>query len=115
MVRSLVVAVHALGCEEIFVIGHSDCGMAQIDAEKLTEHMISRGVPAEAINRLQPSFREWLGAFKDPRGNVKRVVQVLRDSPLIPNDIPVHGMIFHPEIGSLDVLTRGDAVAKSEG
>ena len=28
VVRSLVVAVYALGCEEIYVIGHSDCGMS---------------------------------------------------------------------------------------
>src|SRR5512132_2151285 len=31
VIRSLVAAVFTLGVEEIFVIGHRDCGMADVD------------------------------------------------------------------------------------
>ncbi|HEX2677089.1 MAG TPA: carbonic anhydrase, partial [Polyangiales bacterium] len=79
VVRSLVVAVHGLGCEELLVIGHTDCGMAQIDENALRQKMISNGVPEEAINRLRPSLGEWLGGFHDPLGNVSRVVRLLRE------------------------------------
>ncbi len=107
VVRSLVVAIHALGCGEIFVIGHSDCGMAQIDEEALRHSMVSQGVPEEAIAALRPSLHEWLGGFHDPLGNVQRVVGLLRENPLIPHGVPVHGLMFDPASGSLKMLVDG--------
>ena len=101
VVRSLVVAIHALGCGEVFVIGHTDCGMSQIDETGLEAAMVARGVPKEAIAQLQPSFREWLGAFHDPIRNVERVAGMLRDNPFIPKDVPVHGMMFDSGTGQL--------------
>lgn len=111
VIRSLVVAVHALGCEEIFVIGHRDCGMAGLDADVLRQKMLSRGVPEEAINRLKPSLIEWLGAFHHPVENVERVVASLRENPLFPKDLPIHGMIFDPQKGKLDLISEGYAAA----
>ncbi len=107
VVRSLVVAIHALGCEEIFVIGHRDCGMAQLDKEALRIKMLESGVPEEAINALHPTLGEWLGGFHDPLGNVQHVVQLLRDNPLIPKRVPVHGLMFDPSSGVLQVLVDG--------
>lgn len=107
VMRSLVVAIFALGCEEVYVIGHRDCGMSQIDEDLLRERMIDRGVPPEAIASLQPSLREWLGAFHDPDGNVRRVVEMIRESPLIPVDVPIHGLMFDPHSGSLELLCDG--------
>lgn len=112
VVRSLVVAVYALGCEEIFVIGHRDCGMAQLDEAELERRMLARGVPAEALEALHPSLLEWVGAFHDPVGNVERVATLLRDSPLFPRDLPIHGMIFDPHSGGLDLLVNGNQAIK---
>jgi carbonic anhydrase len=109
VVRSLVVAVHGLGCEELLVIGHTDCGMAQIDENALRQKMISNGVPEEAINRLRPSLGEWLGGFHDPLGNVSRVVRLLRESPLIPSAVPIHGLMFDSASGKLKLLDDGYA------
>lgn len=114
MIRSLVVAVHALDCHEIFVIGHTDCGMSQIDEVKLEKTMIERGVPSEAIAALEPSLREWLGAFHHPMENVQDVVQKIRDNALIPAEVPVHGLIFDPVQGRLQLVTDGyEAQAKA--
>lgn len=107
VIRSLVVAVHALGCEEIFVIGHLDCGMAQLDETELERRMLARGVPAAAIASLRPGLREWLGAFRDPHGNVRKVVADIRASPLLPADVPVHGLMFDPVSGRLELLVNG--------
>lgn len=107
VMRSLVVAVHALGCEEIYVIGHLDCGMAHLDLVDLQRRMLDRGVPLEAITALQPSLGEWLGAFHHPNENVRDVVGVIRQSPLIPRDVPVHGLMFDPNSGKLDLLING--------
>ncbi len=107
VVRSLVAAIYALGCGEVFVIGHRDCGMAQIDEGRLRATMLERGVPAEAIDRLRPTLREWIGGFHDPIGNVERVVRLLRENPLIPRGIPIHGLMFDPASGRLDLLVDG--------
>jgi carbonic anhydrase len=111
VVRSLVVAIHALACEEVFVIGHKDCGMTQIDEVALRRTMIERGVPSSAIDALEPSLGEWLGGFHDPLGNVERVVELLRENPLIPRDVPIHGLMFDPGSGLLEVLVAGYAAA----
>jgi carbonic anhydrase len=113
VIRSLVVAVFALGCEEIYVIGHKDCGMAEIDEDALRERMLARGVAQQAIDALQPSLREWLGAFHDPSGNVVRVVELLRRNPLLPRDLPVHGLMFDPFSGSLELLVSGCAEVRA--
>jgi carbonic anhydrase len=107
VVRSLVIAIHALGCEEVFVIGHSDCGMSQIDEDALRSKMVASGVPEAAITRLRPSLGEWLGGFHDPLGNVERVARLLRENPLIPAAVPVHGMMFDPSSGKLRLLVDG--------
>lgn len=110
VIRSLVVAVYALGCDEILVVGHYDCGMAELDEGDLTQKMRARGVAPEAIAALQPSLRDWVGAFRDPEGNVRRVVELIRTNPLVPPDVPVHGLMFDPATGRLDLLVRGDHV-----
>lgn len=107
VMRSLVVAVHALGCAEILVIGHRDCGMAQIDAAQLRARMLARGVPAAALDGLQPGLKEWLGAFADPSGNVSQAVGLIRASPFIPADVPVHGLMFDPVTGGLELVEAG--------
>jgi carbonic anhydrase len=112
VVRSLVVAIHGLGCEEVFVIGHRDCGMAQLDEEALRQNMIARGVPEAAINALHPSLGEWLGGFHDPLGNVQRVVRLLRDNALIPRAVPIHGLMFDPSSGALQLLVDGYPAAE---
>lgn len=107
--RSLVIAIHALGCEEVFVIGHSDCGMTQIDEHALRRTMIASGVPESAIDALRPSLGDWLGGFHDPLGNVERVVRLLQENPLIPRVVPIHGLMFDPSSGNLRVLVDGYA------
>lgn len=107
VMRSLVVAVYALGCEEIYVIGHHDCGMAQINSDELERRMVARGVDPQVITSLHGSLSEWLGAFLDPCGNVRRVVEVIRHSPLLPGDLPIHGLMFHPLSGGLELLVNG--------
>jgi carbonic anhydrase len=111
VVRSLVVAIHGLGCEEVFVIGHTDCGMSQIDEEALRKRMLERGVPAKAIDNLHPGLGEWLGGFHNPIGNVERVVGLLRDNPLIPANVPIHGLVFDPGSGQVRLIVEGYGAA----
>ena len=107
VIRSLVVAIFALGCEEVFVIGHRNSELTQIDDVELTRKMVERGIPQEAIAALQPSLRQWMGALLDPVGNIVQMVEMIRVNPLIPKNVPIHGMIFDPDSGRLELLTNG--------
>lgn len=108
VIRSLVVAIFLLGVEEVFVIGHKDCGMAHINEADLMQKMTGRGVPKEVVEDI-PDFSEWLGAFKDPVSNVIKVTTEIRNSPLIPRDVPVHGLMFCPDNGELELIVDGYA------
>lgn len=107
VIRSLVAAIFMLGVEEIFVIGHLDCGMGSVDAAKLKQTMIDRGISAASIDVHVPDLAQWLGAFGCPHENVADVVGKIRANPLIPDDVPVHGLIFCPNDGHLDVIVNG--------
>lgn len=110
VIRSLVAGIFLLGVEEIFVIGHKDCGMGGIDADALKQTMISRGIPEKVIDYHVPDLNQWLGSFSHPVENVEQVVGVIRQNPLIPHDVPVHGLIFCPDDGHLEVVVNGYTV-----
>lgn len=107
VIRSLVAAIFTLGVEEIFVIGHEDCGMASVDADELRRRMVERGIDPVAIDTHVPDLAQWLGTFCCPSENVDDVVKKIRNNPLIPADVPVHGLLFSPNDGSLQVIVRG--------
>lgn len=105
-VRSLLVCIYELGVQEIAIIGHHECGMAKTTSESLTKAMISRGVSPDAIKMVEKELVEWADSFQRPEENVKEVVKQLRENPLIPKDVKVHGLIFHPRSGKLELLDR---------
>ncbi|MBT0666251.1 carbonic anhydrase [Geobacter pelophilus] len=107
VIRSIVAAIFMLGVEEIFIIGHRDCGMATVDPEALKQRMIARGISSATIDELVPDLAQWLGAFSCPEENVTDVVGKIRNNPLIPKDVPIHGLIFCPDDGHLDVIVNG--------
>ena len=107
VIRSLVAAIFMLGVEEIFVIGHKDCGMADINPEQLKSDMIARGISPQAIETLVPDLAQWLGTFACPEENVTEVVGKIRANPLIPANVPIHGLIFCPNDGRLEVMVDG--------
>lgn len=107
VIRSLVAGIFMLGVEEVFVIGHRDCGMAEIDAESVKHKMVSRGISPDVIDIHVPDLKQWLGVFAHPVQNVERVVKIIRCNPLIPQDVPVHGLLFCPNDGHLDVVVNG--------
>lgn len=109
VIRSLVAAIFMLGVEEIFVIGHEDCGMANVNPEQLKSDMIARGISPQAIEALVPDLAKWLGAFSCPEENVTEVVDKIRANPLIPANVPIHGLIFCPNDGHLEVMVDGYA------
>ena len=106
-IRSLLVCIYELGIKEIIVIGHHECGMAKTTSEGLTKAMLSRGVAPEAIHMIRKELKEWADEFQPPEQNVEDTVDQIRMNPLIPKDVPVHGLMFHPRSGKIDTIING--------
>ena len=105
-VRSLLVCIYELGVKEIAVIGHHECGMAKTTSQSLTKAMVERGVSPDAIKMVEKELVEWADSFQRPEENVKEVVKQLRENPLIPKHVKVHGLMFHPRSGTVELLDR---------
>jgi carbonic anhydrase len=106
-IRSLVIAVYELGVQEIIVIGHEDCGVAHSSADEVIEKMLARGISPDAIKMIKDELAVWLDTFHHPHDNVRQVVDKIRNNPLIPDDVPIHGLMFEPHTGEVSVLVNG--------
>jgi carbonic anhydrase len=108
--RSILVAVYKLNAEEVMVVGHYDCGMAQADPNEIIPQMLQRGISQQTVETLIHSgidLYEWLRGFGDVRASVARTVEIIRKHPLMPADVPVHGLVIDPTTGKLDVVVEG--------
>lgn len=110
IMRSLLVAVYELQADEILVVGHHDCGMAGMKADVLIDSMKKRGIKEEVIDFLDYSdirVSEWLQGFDSVEESVTHSVEMIKKHPLLPKDVPVHGLIIHPETGKVDLVING--------
>jgi len=110
IMRSLIIAVYMLKADEIIVMGHHDCGMQNIDTNLIMEKMRDRGVGKETIDILQYSgldLNTWLHGFDDVEESVGHDVNMIMNHPLIPKDVPVHGLVIDPSNGKVDLVVNG--------
>jgi carbonic anhydrase len=107
VIRSLVIGIFELGVKEIFIIGHHDCGVAHSTSEQMIKNMLERGISKEAIHMIEDELVKWLDEFHHPVQNVEHTVAKVRLNPLIPKDVPVHGLIFDPKTGRINVVING--------
>ena len=56
---------------------------------------------------MDGEFAKWVDAFHHPRENVEKTVAEIKSNPLPPKDIIVHGLLFCPDSGRLEVIVRG--------
>jgi carbonic anhydrase len=97
-IRSLVISERLLGTTEIVVIHHTDCGMLTFTNQQLAEK-IKQDVGADVEGR------DFL-PFLDLEQSVRDDVATIRQSPLIPQDIPIAGAIYDVRSGKLQEVVR---------
>lgn len=103
-VRSLLIAIYELGVEDVMIIGHTDCGVQHMDSYEMLEKMYARGVSPQIIETMAYcgiDFHQWLSGFECVEESVKGSVQLLREHPLIPMDIRIHGFVMDSLTGEL--------------
>ncbi|WP_421383884.1 beta-class carbonic anhydrase [Bacillus salacetis] len=114
IMRSLLVAVYQLQADEVLVIGHHDCGMSGMNAEKVKESMKERGITEDTFDTLEYAginLDQWLTGFSSVEESVAHSVDMIRNHPLMHDEVPVHGLVIDPSTGKLDLVASGYELA----
>ena len=93
VIRSLILSYRFLGTREIFVINHTGCDLLGLYDDQLRKEL------AMETGRDTGGL-EFFG-FRDLESNVRRQLEKIRESPFIPKDIAVHGLIYDVKTGQL--------------
>lgn len=103
-VRSLLVAIYELGVTEVMIIGHTNCGVQGMDSAEMQQLMKQRGIPEHHITLMKHcgiDLNAWLHGFDDTEAAVLETVDLVRNHPLVPDDIVVKGYIMDSTTGKL--------------
>ena len=91
VIRSLIVSQRLLGTDEIFVVGHTGCGLLGADDDSLRKRLATEtGEPVEI----------GFGSFDDLDASVRASVERLRTHPWLKRG-PIHGLVFDVATGRL--------------
>ena len=99
--RSLIVAVYALGATEIMVVAHTTCGACHMSFGHFKEEMLRRGIPEAELTRSDVDLDAWLEGFHDTERSVRSTVKAVVNHPLMPSDVTVRGFIIDSATGEL--------------
>jgi carbonic anhydrase len=112
VMRSILVAVYKLDAQEIAVVGHHGCGMIGLNSQDLLNRTLELGISPEVLHTLNHSgipLADWLKGFDRVEDGVLATVNMIRNHPLLPKHLPVHGLVMDPSTGKLDVVAEGYA------
>ncbi|HDR8155138.1 TPA: carbonic anhydrase [Bacillus cereus] len=111
VMQSVVASVYDLNADEIFLIGHHRCGASQTNPKGTLQKILDRGVASPeilaAIEYAGVDLEKWLFGFDDICDSTQANVDLVRNHPLIPKDVPVHGLVIDPHTGKLDIVVDG--------
>ncbi len=115
IIKSILVAVYKLQAEEIVVIGHHDCGMSCVDTNELMDKMKEEeGITEETFKALEYSgidFHKEFHGFETVEASIAQSVDIIREHPLLPSRVLVHGLVIDPNTGKVDVISIDDRKA----
>ncbi|AHM55749.1 putative carbonic anhydrase YvdA [Peptoclostridium acidaminophilum DSM 3953] len=104
VIRSIAVAALMMGIEEVYVVGHLDCGMKKQTAEEIAKMMIQRGIDPEIVKNTD--IKKWAGIIDDEEENVRDAVEKIKNSPYMPKDVKIYGLLMCPDTGELKVISE---------
>lgn len=110
VMRSLLVAIYELKAQEVYIIGHTGCGMASINPDQMVETIHESGISEDVLNTLENSgikLRKWLRGFNNEKEGVMHTVEIVKNHPLLPPHVPVHGLLIDSTTGELEVVVDG--------
>ena len=108
-IRSLVLSYQLFGAREWYIVQHSHCGMALL-TEDLLREVLQHGPRANNLKIGVPAAREGgqvhkLG-LRDQEHSLVADIARIRNHPLVPADVEIHGYMFHVETGRFVEVCR---------
>ena len=93
MIRSLVISQQHMGPRELVVLHHTDCG-----AQTFTNEGFARQL-RDSLG-VEVGDRDFL-PFTDVEASVREDMAILRQSPLIPDDVVINGAVYDVDTGRM--------------
>ncbi|GGA22733.1 beta-class carbonic anhydrase [Psychrobacillus lasiicapitis] len=110
VMRSILVAVYELGAKEVAIVGHHGCGMNGLEPNSFLEKCKEGGLDETVLPTLMNAgidVKSWLTGFQSVEESVEQSVNMVKNHPMFPKHISVHGLVICPETGKLDVVVDG--------
>ncbi|AFY31870.1 carbonic anhydrase [Calothrix sp. PCC 7507] len=109
-IRSAMLTTQFFGTKEIIVINHTECGMMTASGDFLSAVLRNQGIDVDQVT-IDPAlpelklptgvFSKWIKTFTDVDKICTEQVELLRNSPLIPREVVIHGYVWEVESMSL--------------
>jgi carbonic anhydrase len=106
--RSVAVALFVKKAGEIFIVGHTDCNLANFSTNEVVERFRQSAIPRTAFG--EEDLRTWFGALSGIRDNVISSIDYLRRSGIVPGSVKIHGLILDTGTGAVEIVVNGDLV-----
>lgn len=111
IMKSILVAIYELEAEQVVVIGHHDCGMSAVNTTNLKNKMLDKGISDDTFNALEYAgidFDHEFHGFETVEDSIKQSVDIIRNNPLLPDHVLVHGLVIDPDTGKVDVVAMDE-------
>lgn len=123
-IRSLLISHKLLGTQEWFIIHHTDCGMLTFKNDELHD-LLSESLETAALGEdgwYNPTKEGGSQAaqyinflpIRDLAKSVVDDVKTVRENPLVPDNIPIHGYIYEVETGKLVEVKEATEIGKAK-
>jgi carbonic anhydrase len=121
-IRSLVISHKLLGTNEWFVIHHSNCGM-ELFTDEVIRDLLARSLATASFDGTRWSdpgggdgsragdFIDWL-TIANQADSVAIDVERIRQHPLVPRSIPIHGFLYEVTSGRLIEVPQAQAIGR---
>jgi len=122
-IRSLVISYKLLGTAEWFVIHHTDCGMEFFTNEVITD-LLASSLETAALGPQgfydvgtgpgspEAAGIDWL-CITDQTGSVADDVRRIREHPLVPASIAIHGFVYDVRTGRLNEVPEARKIGRA--
>ena len=122
-IRSLVISYKLLGTAEWFVIHHTDCGMEfftnEVISDLLASSLETAALGPEGFYDVgtgpgspEAANIDWL-CITDQTGSVADDVQRIRNHPLVPDSIAIHGYVYDVRSGRLVEVPQASRIGRA--
>jgi len=113
IMRSIIVAIYQFDVKDVIVAGHYGCGMSNLDGKELMEKINGCGINSIIFDTLRNSgidVVDWLHGFESEMEAVKESVDIIKNHPLVADEIRVHGVLMDPKTGRIDIVIDGNKI-----